>query len=82
MTCSKQFTDELLANSWFTNFAIKRCMIETDGLSLADALAHEHYRYPRQCAGSSGAHCPAFVAPDSSANRECSRDEGRKRCHW
>ena len=42
----KGFTDELLANSWFTNFAIKRLMIETDGLSLAAALAHEHLRYP------------------------------------
>ena len=42
----KAFTDELLANSWHTNFAIKRRMIETDGMSLADALAHEHYRYP------------------------------------
>jgi enoyl-CoA hydratase len=42
----KQFTVELLANSWHTNFAIKRLMIETDGMSLAQALAHEHLRYP------------------------------------
>lgn len=28
-----------LANSCFTNFETKRLMIETDGLSLADALA-------------------------------------------
>jgi enoyl-CoA hydratase/carnithine racemase len=42
----RQFLDELLANSWHTNFAVKRFMIETDGMSLADALAHEHYRYP------------------------------------
>jgi enoyl-CoA hydratase/carnithine racemase len=42
----EQFTDELLANSWFTNFAIKRLMIETDGMSLAQSLAHEHFRYP------------------------------------
>jgi enoyl-CoA hydratase len=42
----KGFTDELLANSWFTNFAIKRFMIETDGMPLAQALAHEHHRYP------------------------------------
>jgi len=42
----KHFLDELLANSWFTNFAVKRFMVETDGMSLADALAHEHYRYP------------------------------------
>lgn len=42
----KAFLAELLANSWHTNFAIKRLMIETDGMSLADALAHEHFRYP------------------------------------
>jgi len=41
-----QFVGELLANSWFTNFAIKRLMIETDGMSLAQGLAHEHLRYP------------------------------------
>lgn len=37
---------DILANSWHTNFATKRLMIETDGMSLAQALAHEHYRYP------------------------------------
>jgi enoyl-CoA hydratase len=42
----KSFVDELLANSWFTNFAVKRLLIETDGMSLAEGLAHEHYRYP------------------------------------
>ena len=42
----KSFVAELLANSWFTNFAVKRLLIETDGMSLADGLAHEHYRYP------------------------------------
>jgi enoyl-CoA hydratase/carnithine racemase len=42
----KSFVDEVLANSWFTNFATKRLLIETDGLSLAEGLAHEHYRYP------------------------------------
>ena len=42
----KSFTAELLANSWFTNFAVKRLLIETDGMSLAEGLAHEHYRYP------------------------------------
>jgi enoyl-CoA hydratase/carnithine racemase len=40
------WTAELLANSWHTNFATKRLMRETDGMSLAQALAHEHYRYP------------------------------------
>ena len=42
----KGFVSDLLANSWFTNFATKRLMRETDGMSLAEALAHEHYRYP------------------------------------
>lgn len=37
---------EVLANSWHTNFATKRLMRETDGMSLAQGLAHEHYRYP------------------------------------
>lgn len=38
--------EQILANSWHTNFATKRLMLETDGMSLADGLAHEHYRYP------------------------------------
>lgn len=42
----KSFVAELLANSRFTNFAVKRLLIETDGMSLAEGLAHEHYRYP------------------------------------
>lgn len=42
----RDLAGEVLANSWFTNFATKRLMIETDGMSLAEALAHEHYRYP------------------------------------
>jgi enoyl-CoA hydratase/carnithine racemase len=37
---------EILANSWHTNFATKRSLRETEGMSLADALAHEHYTYP------------------------------------
>ena len=40
------FAKELLANSWFTNFETKRLLIETEGMSLADGLAHEHYRHP------------------------------------
>jgi enoyl-CoA hydratase/carnithine racemase len=40
------FAADLLANSWHTNFAVKRLIRETDGLSLGDGLAHEHYRYP------------------------------------
>jgi len=42
----KGFVDEVLANSRFTNFATKRLLIETEGMSLAEGLAHEHYRYP------------------------------------
>jgi enoyl-CoA hydratase/carnithine racemase len=40
------FAADILANSWHTNFAVKRQMRETDGLSLAAGLAHDHYRYP------------------------------------
>jgi enoyl-CoA hydratase/carnithine racemase len=40
------FTAEVLANSWHTNLATKRLMRETDGMSLAEGLAHAHYRYP------------------------------------
>jgi enoyl-CoA hydratase len=40
------FTADILANSWHTNFATKRLMLETDGMSLAEGLAHESYRYP------------------------------------
>jgi enoyl-CoA hydratase len=37
---------EILANSWHTNFAAKQLLRETDGMSLAEGLAHEHYRHP------------------------------------
>jgi enoyl-CoA hydratase/carnithine racemase len=37
---------DILANSWHTNVATKRLLRETDGMSLADGLAHEHYRNP------------------------------------
>jgi enoyl-CoA hydratase/carnithine racemase len=40
------FVGEVLVNSWFTNFACKRLLIETEGMSLAEGLAHEHYRHP------------------------------------
>ena len=40
------FVRELLANSWHTNFAAKRMMLEADGLPLAQALARGHYRHP------------------------------------
>ena len=41
-----EFAAQLLANSWHTNFAVKRMMRETDGMSLAQGLAHEHDHYP------------------------------------
>ena len=40
------FAAELTANSAFTNAANKRLLIETDGMSLAEGLAHEHVRHP------------------------------------
>ena len=42
----RSFAAELTANSWFTNAANKRLLIETDGMSLAEGLAHEHFRHP------------------------------------
>lgn len=41
-----ELTGAILANSWHTNLATKRLLRETDGMSLADGLAHEHYRHP------------------------------------
>ena len=40
------FSAEILANSWHTNFATKRMLRETEGMSVADALTHEHCTYP------------------------------------
>ena len=37
---------QILANSWHTNFAAKRMRRDTDGMSLARALAHEQAHYP------------------------------------
>jgi enoyl-CoA hydratase/carnithine racemase len=45
-TALAELTGQLLANSAFTNAGTKRLMIETDGMSLAEALAHEHLRHP------------------------------------
>lgn len=41
-----RFTAEILANSWHTNLHAKRFMLETDGMGLAQALAHEQAHYP------------------------------------
>lgn len=40
------FVADLLANSWHTNFAVKRLMRETEGMPLAQALAWERDHYP------------------------------------
>ena len=40
------FAGELLAHSWFTNAANKRLLLETDGMSLAEGVAHEYFRHP------------------------------------
>jgi hypothetical protein len=37
---------ELLANGAFSNSATKRLLMETDGVSLAERLAYEHYHHP------------------------------------
>ena len=36
----------ILANSWHTNIETKRLLRETEGISLAQGLAHENYRNP------------------------------------
>ena len=41
-----QFTGEILANSWHTNIETKKLMVATEGMPLAEALAHEQYHYP------------------------------------
>ncbi|WP_428682373.1 enoyl-CoA hydratase/isomerase family protein [Sphingopyxis sp.] len=48
------FAKSILANSWFSNAANKRLLIETDGLPLAAGLAHEVFR-------------SAGTAPDAAA---------------
>lgn len=45
-TAVTALVESILANSWHTNFAVKRMMRETDGMTLAQGLAHEHLRYP------------------------------------
>lgn len=41
-----EFVQLILANSWHTNFAIKRTQRETEGMTLAEALAWEAANYP------------------------------------
>ena len=42
----RRFAAQVLAMSWHTNIATKRLMRETDGMSLAEGLAHERERHP------------------------------------
>jgi enoyl-CoA hydratase len=39
-----KFARTILANAWFSNFANKKLILDTDGMSLAAGLAHEVYR--------------------------------------
>lgn len=41
-----RFAADVLAMSWHTNLAIKRLLRETDGMSLAQGLAHERDHHP------------------------------------
>lgn len=45
-TLLADFAAAILANSWHTNFAAKRMMRETDGMSLEEGLAYEQAHYP------------------------------------
>lgn len=42
----KALADDILANSWHVNFALKRIMRETDGMDLKSALAYERHSHP------------------------------------
>lgn len=41
-----ELSSSIMANSWHTNFAIKRTLRETDGMRLNKALEHERANYP------------------------------------
>ena len=41
-----RLASEILDNSWHTSRTTKQLLTETDGMSLADGLAHEYYRNP------------------------------------
>ena len=41
-----QLAGQILANSWHTNFAAKRLLRETEGMNIAQALAHEQANAP------------------------------------
>jgi len=45
-TLTATVAGQILANSWHTNRANKRLLCETDGMTLAQGLAHEHYYNP------------------------------------
>jgi enoyl-CoA hydratase/carnithine racemase len=41
-----ELANSILANSWYTNRETKRLLIATEGMSLREGLAHEHYYHP------------------------------------
>ena len=41
-----ELSTAILANSWHTNFAVKKLIRETGGMALAEGLAYEHDRNP------------------------------------
>ena len=43
---ARAFARTILSQSWHTNLATKRLLLETDGMTLGEALAYESYRYP------------------------------------
>jgi enoyl-CoA hydratase/carnithine racemase len=41
-----ELSGQILANSWHTNVQTKKLMVDTEGMRLTQALAHEQYHYP------------------------------------
>jgi enoyl-CoA hydratase/carnithine racemase len=60
----ERFARSILANSWFSNRANKRLLIDTDGMALAQGLAHEVYRNEGQ-APDTAARLAGFAARKS-----------------
>jgi len=42
----QKLADSILANSWFSHRGNKRLLLDTDGMTLSEGLAHEVYRHP------------------------------------
>jgi enoyl-CoA hydratase len=41
-----EFTAPILANSWHTNSGVKRILVATEGMPIAQALTYEHFNHP------------------------------------